>query len=72
MPGPPCRNCDSELAGTREALRAIRAGGVDAVVIDSGSGEEVFTFSATADEPVASEVIRELAPAACSSAAGAS
>jgi hypothetical protein len=26
-------------------LRTIRAGGVDAVVIDSGNGEEVFTFS---------------------------
>ncbi len=39
-----------ELDEAREALRAIRAGGFDALIIDTGRGEEVFTLSGT-DRP---------------------
>ena len=34
-----------ELEQARETLRAIRAGGFDALVIDTGSGDELFTLS---------------------------
>lgn len=49
LPGDPWRNC-AELAEARATLRTIRAGEVGALVIDSGSGEEVFT-SSRADRP---------------------
>ncbi|MGO9753993.1 MAG: HAD hydrolase family protein [Solirubrobacteraceae bacterium] len=39
-----------ELRQARETLRAIRAGGFDALVIDTGSGGELFTLS-SAERP---------------------
>jgi hypothetical protein len=39
-----------ELEQARETLRAIRAGGFDTLVIDTGSGDELFTLS-SAERP---------------------
>ncbi len=48
--GDPLEELSRELDEARETLRAIRAGGVDALVIDTGSGggEELFRLSGAA------------------------
>jgi hydroxymethylpyrimidine pyrophosphatase-like HAD family hydrolase len=44
-PGDPLEELRRELDEARETLSTIRAGGFDALVIDTGSGEEVFGLS---------------------------
>ena len=58
--GDPLEELRRELDAARETLRAIRAGGADALVIDTGSGggEELFRLSGAA--PALEELRREL------------
>jgi hypothetical protein len=51
-----------ELEQTRETLRAIRAGGFDALLIDTGSGDELFTLSGAERPYRLVEVTAEGAP----------
>ncbi len=51
MPGDPLEELRRELDEARETLRAIRTGGVDALVIDTGGGEEVVALGG-ADRPL--------------------
>ena len=57
MPRDPLEQLRRELDAVRETLRGIRAGGADALLIDTGigSGEELFAFSGAAR---AMEVLR--------------
>ena len=57
MPRDPLEQLRRELDAVRETLRGIRAGGADALLIDtgSGSGEELFALSGAAR---AMEVLR--------------
>ena len=48
MPGNPREELRLELDEARKALRAIPTGGLDALVIDPGSGEDLFTGAARA------------------------
>ena len=57
-PGTAWRNCAGKLDEARETLRTIRAGGIDALVIDTGDGEEVVTLGG-AERPL-DELRREL------------
>ncbi len=51
-----------ELEQSRETLRAIRAAGFDALVIDTGSGDELFTLGSTERPYGLVEVMAEGAP----------
>ncbi len=57
-PGGPMGELRRELDEVRETLRTIRAGGIDALVIDTGDGEEVITLGG-AERPL-DELRREL------------
>ncbi len=46
MAGNPLEELRLELGEARKALHAIRAGGIDALVIDAGRGEELFSGAA--------------------------
>src|ERR1035438_3004122 len=51
-----------ELEQARKTLRAIRAGGFDALVIDTGSRDELFTLSSAEQSHRLVEVMAEGAP----------
>ena len=51
-----------EIEQARETLRAIRAGGFDALVIDTGSGDELFTLGSDEGPYRLVEVIAAGAP----------
>jgi hypothetical protein len=46
MPGNPQEELRLELGEARKALHAVRASGLDALVIDGGRGEELFSGAA--------------------------
>ena len=46
MPGNPREELRLELGEARKALHAVRAGGLDALVVDAGRGEELFSGAA--------------------------